>query len=278
MNKRPRNKGIHIIIAAAIVAVAVLVISLVSGSNFLANALGVITTPIRNGISSIGNWVEDRYDYAFRYNELVEENKELKQRIAELEEAARVGEDAKEENERLRDLLGLAHKHTDFVFESAQITARGATNWASTLTLSKGSKHGIEKNSCVIDQFGNLVGVVDDVAYNWCSVITVLDPELEMGALVARTNSAAILEGDFALMGKEKLKLSYLPANISLLPGDEILTSGMGGIYPAGLKVGTIDEILTDTSGMSQYAVLSPSANLDDLRQVFIIKQFDIEE
>ncbi len=128
MNKRPRNKGIRIIVAAAVVAVAVLVISLVTGSNFLANALGVITTPIRNGISSISNWVEERYEYSFRYNELVEENENLKKRIAELEEAARVGEDAKEENERLRDLLGLSQKHTDFVFENAQITARGATN------------------------------------------------------------------------------------------------------------------------------------------------------
>ncbi len=144
--------------------------------------------------------------------------------------------------------------------------------------MSKGSKHGIEKSSCVIDQFGNLIGIVDEVAYNWCSVITVLDPELEMGALIARTNSAAILEGDFALMGKEKLKLSYLPANTPLLAGDEILTSGMGGVFPAGLKVGTIDEILTDASGMSGYAVLTPSADFDELRQVFIIKQFDIEE
>lgn len=278
MNRRPRNKGIKIIIAAVVIAVVALVISSVSGSNFLANAFGVITTPIRNGMNSISNWVSGRYEYAFRYDALVDENEALKQRIAELEEAARLGQDAMEENERLRDLLGLSQKHSDFVFESAQITARGSTNWASTLTLSKGSKHGIAAGTCVVDQYGNLVGIVDDVAYNWCSVITVLDPELEMGAAVARTNSAAILEGDFALMGQKKTKLSYLPENTRLLSGDEVLTSGMGGVYPAGLKVGTISEILTDASGMSRYAIITPSADLDGLRQVFIIKQFDIEE
>ena len=278
MNRRPRNKGIRIVIAAAVIAVAVFVISLASGSNFLSTALGVITTPIRNGIGSVSNWMEDRYEYAFRYNALAEENNQLKKRIAELEESARVGEDAKEENERLRDLLGLAQKHADFVFESAHITARGATNWASTLTLSKGSSHGIEKGSCVIDQFGNLVGIVDDVAYNWCSVITVLDPAVEMGASIARTNSAAILEGDFALMGEKKLKVSYLPQNTLFLSGDEVLTSGIGGVYPSGLKVGTIHEILIDASGMNRYATVIPSADLDGLRQVFIIKQFDIEE
>ena len=79
-------------------------------------------------------------------------------------------------------------------------------------------------------------------------------------------------------MGQKKTKLSYLPENTRLLSGDEVLTSGMGGVYPAGLKVGTISEILTDASGMSRYAIITPSADLDGLRQVFIIKQFDIEE
>lgn len=278
MNKRPRNKGIYILTAAVVIAVAVLVYSLVSGSHFLSDALGIITTPIRSGISSLSNWMEDRYNYAFRYDALVEENEALKQKVAELEEAARVGEDAIEENQFLRDLLELDQKHSDFVYELAHVTARGASNWASTLTLSKGSKDGVAVGNCVVDQYGYLVGVVDEVAHNWCSVITVIDPELEMGALIARTNSAAILEGDFALMSQGKLKLSYLPESTHLISGDEVLTSGMGGIYPAGLKVGTIDEILTEASGISRYAVISPSIDLTQLRQVVIIKQFDVEE
>lgn len=79
-------------------------------------------------------------------------------------------------------------------------------------------------------------------------------------------------------MSRGKLKLSYLPESTHLISGDEVLTSGMGGVYPAGLKVGTIDEILTDPSGISRYAVITPSINLNELRQVVIIKQFDMEE
>lgn len=278
MNKRPPNKGIRILIAAAVIAVVTFVISLFTGSGFLSGVLGVITTPVRGVVSSISGWIEDRYNYSFRYDELLEENEALKKRIAELEEAARVGEDAIEENEFLREAMGLAKRHSDFVFESAKVTARGATNWASTMTLSKGSKHGVAEGNCVVDQYGNLVGIVDQVSYNWCTIVTVLDPEVEMGAQIARTNSAAILEGDFALMGRGKLKLSFLPESTHLISGDEVLTSGLGGVYPAGLKVGTIDEILTNDSGMGRYAILSPSAALDDLQQVLIIKQFDIEE
>lgn len=280
MNKRPsRHKGIWIVAAAVVVAVVTLAVSLLGGSSGpLSSVLGVITTPARSALSSLTGWMEDRYNYAFQYDALEQENEELKQRIAELEQSAREGEDAIEENERLRDLLGLREKRADFVFESAKITARGATNWTSTLTLNKGSKDGVAAENCVVDQYGSLVGVVDEVAYNWCTVITVIDPELELGGVVSRTNSAAILEGDFALMGEGKLKLTYLPENTQLISGDEVLTSGMGGVYPSGLKVGTIDEILTDASGMDRYAVIFPAADLDGLRQVFIIKQFDIVE
>lgn len=280
MNKRSsHNKGIWIVIAAAVIAVVFLIISLLGGSSGpLSGVLGIITTPIRGGLSAFTDWAEDRYNYAFRYDELVQENEALKQRVAELEQAAREGEDALDENERYRDLLGLAKKRTDFDLESAYITARGATNWASTMTLNKGSKHGVAADNCVIDQYGNLVGIVEEVSYNWCTIITVIDAELEMGGLISRTNSAAILEGDFSFMGKGKLTLSYLPENTQIISGDEVLTSGMGGVYPSGVKVGTIEEILTEASGMSRYAVISPSTDLDELRQVFIIKQFDIVE
>jgi rod shape-determining protein MreC len=79
-------------------------------------------------------------------------------------------------------------------------------------------------------------------------------------------------------MSQGKLKLTYLPENTQLLSGDQVLTSGMGGVYPSGLVVGTIDEILTEASGMGRYAVLTPATHLDELRQVFVITDFDIVE
>ena len=129
-----------------------------------------------------------------------------------------------------------------------------------------------------MDQYGNLVGIVSEVSYNSSTLITVVDAGLEMGGLVARTDSAAILEGDFELMGQGKLKLTYLPENTELMAGDTVLTSGMGGVYPSGIVVGRIEQIHTDVSGMSRYAVIVPEADLAGLKQVFVIKDFDIVE
>ena len=268
-----RHNGVLILIIAVLLALITLVTSVLLGgtANPIASAVGFVTTPVRNGINGFVNWVEGVYDYAFQYDQLVEENEQLKIQIAEMEEQVRQAEADSRENERLRSLLGLREQRKDLTWESA-------TNWYSTFTISKGENMGIAAEDCVIDQYGNLVGVVTTVGLNWATVTTIIDTDTEMGGILARTDTAAILEGDFALMGEGKLKLSYLPENTDLVSGDEVLTSGRGGVYPAGLLVGTVDTVHTDDSGMTRYAIITPSADLNNLQQVFVITDFDIVE
>lgn len=275
-----RHNGILILIIAVLLAAITAVASyaLKGTANPLSNALGVVTTPIRNGVSSFVGWAEGVYNYSFRYQELEEENQRLRSQIAELEEKAREGEAASKENELLREALGLRAKRSDFVLESARVTARSTSNWASTLTLSKGSVQDVAVGDCVVDAAGNLVGIIDEVGSNYSVMITVVDANLQMGGIVSRTDSTAMLEGDFTLMQEGRLKMTYLPENTELLTGDLVLTSGLTGIYPSGLVVGTIESLHTDPSGMSRYAVLAPAADLDRLVEVFIIKEFDIVE
>ena len=160
----------------------------------------------------------------------------------------------------------------------AKVAAHGSSNWSSTLTISKGSAAGIAAGNCVVDQYGNLVGVIDTVGLNWATLITVVDVEFEMGGLIARTDEAAILTGDFTLMGQGQLKLTYLPEKAQLLAGDTILTSGLlsGGTatYPSNLVVGYVGQVRSDVSGMSDYAILTPATDLDSLEQIFVITGF----
>ena len=275
-----RNNGLIILVIAVLLAAltAVGAYALQGVPSPLGNVLGVVTTPIRNGISALAGWAEGVYNYSFRYDELQAENERLKAEIAELEAAAREGEADSKENERFRELLELRPKNRSFDLESATVTARSSTNWSSTLTLSKGSDQGVAAGDCVVDSAWNLVGIIDTVGSNWSTMITVVDANLEMGAFLSRTESIAILEGDFALMAEGKLKLTYLPENTELITGDLVLTSSMGGNYPSDLVVGSIESIHTDASGISRYAVIAPAADLDSLVQVFIIKDFDIVE
>ena len=273
-----RNNGALILIAAVLLAAVLAVGAFILGGDPLADVLGVVTTPFRSLSSAAAEWVEERYDRAFRYDALEESNEELKSRVADLEKLERDYEDAVRQNELYRELLGLAQKRSDFVFEEATVTQRTTSSWTRTATLNKGSKQDVEENDCVVDQYGNLVGIVTEVDYNSCVMSYITDAEVELGGRVARTDDAAILEGDFTLMLDGRLKLSYLPEDTELISGDQITTSGLGLVYPAGLVVGTIESIHTEANGLDRYAVVKPSADLEGQKYVFIIKEFDVVE
>lgn len=279
-----KQNGILILLIALLLTLIAVVLSFTFGgmANPFANLAGVVSTPFRNGVNAVVEWAEDLYSDAFQRESMAQELEQLRQENARLKAEAREGEEAVRENERLRDLLNFQQKRTDLHTEPATVTAHGSSNWSNTLTVSKGSTAQVEAGDCVIDQYGNLVGIISEVGLNWSTLITVVDVDLEMGALIARTDGAAILEGDFALMGQGRLKLTYLPEGTQLLAGDAILTSGLrsGGTatYPSGLVVGYVEQIRSDDSGMSDYAVLTPAAALDSLEQVFIIKDFEVTE
>ena len=275
-----KQNGILILVIALLLSLITAVVSFTFGgiANPFANLAGVIATPFRNGFHALVEWTEGVYSDTFQREAMEEELEALKKENAELKKQAREGEAASRENERLRDLLGLLEERPEFTWVDATVAAHGSSNWSSTLTISKGSAVGIAPGNCVVDQYGNLVGVIDTVGLNWATLITVVDVEFEMGGLIARTDEAAILTGDFTLMGQNKLKLTYLPERAQLLAGDTILTSGLlsGGTatYPSNLLVGYVEQVRSDVSGMNDYAVLTPATDLDSLEQIFVITGF----
>lgn len=274
------KKALWVLLLALILSIATGIGSYFStaSSGPLTNVLFVLGTPVRSVITNVAVWSEDQYNRAFSYTQLEAEVDRLRQEVATLEEQARDGEDASQENELLRNLLGLAEKRSDFVFESATITGWGTSGWSSYFTISKGTNTGVAVEQCVVDDLGNLVGIVTEVGTNWATVTTLIDAEFQMGGRLSRTDTSAILEGSFALMGEGKLSYTYFTQTADLIAGDQVLTSSRDGLYPSGLVVGTIEEVYKDHSGMGEYAVVTPKTELSSLTQVFVIKEFDIVE
>ena len=269
-----RENGLLLVLIAVLLAAVLAVGSAILGANPLTNFMEIVSTPFRTISSTVAEWAQEQYDRAFQYDALEQTNEELRRRIAELEELEREYQDAIREKERLENLLGLAEERPELTYEDAQVTRRTSSNWESNLTISKGSGDGVALNDCVIDQYGNLVGVVTEVGSNWALVSTVLDPDVELGGRVARTDDEAILEGDFALMLEGLLKLSYLPEDTQLVSGDQVITSGLGEVFPEGLVVGNVTGMFTEADGISRYAQVEPAADLDSVRYVYVITDF----
>lgn len=243
-----------------------------------ADAAGAVRTPFQKVATALVGRMENLYGVLFRYDTLKEENEQLRAQIADLQKQQMEEAQATEENQRLRELLNLSEKHSDFKYESAKVVSWNASNWNSSFTISKGSDSGLEVGDCVITEYGVLVGTVSETGSNWANVQTVTDLGTSIGVLVGSSEVSAILQGDYTLMRSQNMKLNYVASTGQIITGDTVVTSGAGGSYPQGLIVGTVSSVHSEASGQNESAVVAPFTKLEDLTQIFIIKSFEVSE
>lgn len=236
--------------------------------------VGILVTPFQTVSAWIGNGVTRVTDTFVNYRKLEEENAELRARVSELEQELSEVAYYQIENERLSQLLQIKKVYPDFTYASAHVVSFSYDGWTSSMTINQGSLAGIEKNNVVITPDG-LVGIVREVGLYWATVATMLDPQISIGAMITSTRDFALTEGTLALKSQGLCRLSYIDTNVSISRGDRVETSGLGGVYPAGLEIGTIRSLETADNGLTQYAVLEPAVDYSELKQVFVILNFD---
>ena len=270
-----RKNGIRV---GIIVAAVVLIIGLSAAARggrigFVQNARGTASAPLQKVLRSAANWFDTIYGYLYEYDSLMAENESLRSQLADAQQSARDGIEASEENVRLRELLNLRDRHSDFVLESSKVVL-----WSSSFTISKGARSGIEYGDPVITEYGALVGQITELGETWSTVSTLIDVDMSVGGTVVSTGSSGMVVGEYSLMKQKRAKLTFLADGAQIFVGDEVTTSGSGGAFPAGLVIGTVTNVQTEAGGQIEYGIVEPQANLDSLVQVFIIKDFDVVE
>ena len=273
-----KNHGLWVLFAAAVVAVALALMSVFSHTTSpLTNFANILASPFRNAYVSVADWFNDKQKYYQDTTALEEENAALRRQLAELQAEVRQARLDSAENERLKELLHLQEERPDLTsdLETAMVTEHTVTNWTATLTVNKGTSSGLEIGDCVIDETGALVGLISAVGTNWATILTLVDTDTSLGAQVFRSGDLGLAQGNFSLMSENRLRLEYLPADAQILGGDLVVTSGLGGYYPAGLVLGSVETVQTDSSGATSYAILIPAVNFAALEEIFVIRSFD---
>lgn len=264
---------------AAVIAVLLSVMSYFSATSAaLPNLAGIVVTPFRTASAAVSETLRNWADYFTQFDALKEENRQLKLQIAEMEEEVRQATFDREENAHLRKVAQLREQRRDLHLESARVLVQDSSNWYSLLTINKGTAYDIEVGDCVVTEEGYLLGVVTEAGLNWATVRTILDSESSIGALVFRSGSSALAQGDFSLMSEGRLALSYLGAEPDVIAGDLVVTSGLGGYYPSQVVIGYVEEVRTGDDGLAQYAVLRPEMSLEGLTEIYVVTSFDIVE
>lgn len=242
------------------------------------NATGILISPVQKVVSSAVNWFDTIYGYLYEYDGLLAENESLRSQLADAQQSARDGIAASEENARLRRLLELREKHTDYEFESSKVVLWSSSNWSHSFTISKGASSGIELGDPVVTEYNAVVGQITELGETWATVSTLIDVDMSVGAFVGDTGTSGIVMGEYSFMKEKNAKLTFLADGAQIFVGDEVLTSGNGGAFPQGLVIGKITAVQTEAGGQIEYGIVEPQVDFDSLVQVFVIKSYKVVE
>ncbi len=201
---------------------------------------------------------------------LKKENEELKKQIEEFEKMAIDYEQVTAENDVMRSHLKLADRYKDYNLVVADIISDSATNWEATYIINKGSKDGIKPGMTVITNEG-LVGYIETVTNKTSKIISILDAGNSVSSRVSRTRDEIVCKGSVSSTEEQELKIMNIPMGTVLIEGDKIETSGVGGIYPKGLSVGKIVEIINKKNPIENEAIVKTNVDFNKLETVGVI-------
>ncbi len=235
-------------------------------SDIVAGAVRGVIAPPATALGRVSHWFRDQTSWIFQGHALADENRRLKARVAELESENAALREAQTKYDQLRADLGFVQAARNSLLASDVIARRPDPKF-DTLVISRGSLDGVRPNSVVVTREG-VVGRVFEVTPTTASVLMLTDQNSGVGARVQRPNSRAtgICKGD----NSPQLSLVYLPNDADVRVGDVIVTSGLGGVFPPGLVIGTVMQVKAEEGNILKSARLRPNVDFDRLEQVYV--------
>lgn len=240
--------------------------------------VGMILSPVQTGFTWCKHQVTDFFAAFSRYDDVSEENEALKKQVNELQKQVDDLRFNEEQVDYYRKILSITEKEYSFEYVSANVVSVASDGWTSSFGINAGTSAGISQGDVVVCQ-GGLVGKIVEVGVNWATVSTFIDPGLSVGAMILSTGDVGVTEGTLELKVKGQCLVRYLNKDSSVNRGDRIYTSGLGGIYPEGILLGTVSELKYEDNGLSLSAVLTPAVDFSELREILVITNFteDVE-
>lgn len=226
---------------------------------------------VQEPLSNAGNGIAKGFKGLFSFRAVAKENEELKEQITQLEQEVIKLQFSQLELQELRELsdaLNYVDVETSYNHISADVISLDGSNWFNIFTINKGKNQGVVKDGIVVNGDG-LVGRVLEAGDNWAKVIGIIDESSNVSFKIFRDqglNYLGVLDGD----GKGGLEGYMLDPEAKISDGDLLITSGIG-LYPAGITVGKISEVVQNTDSLLKQIKIQPSVNFKDIEKVLVI-------
>lgn len=227
-----------------------------------------LLAPLQTGITVVWRSLEDTWGAFVAYEELQQENAALRNQLRQLATENSLLAEYRLENMRLRRLLGLQEEMAgQYQLLAAEVIGRRVPTWYTSLELNRGLADGAAVGMAVVNEDG-LVGRVAAVSQHTAEVHLLTSPQVGVAAMAQDSRVPGVVQG-----GREAglLEMIHLPHDAPIQVGEIVVSSGWGGVFPPGLRIGTVKEIIPDPNGLMKKAVLEPAADIDRVEEAFII-------
>ena len=236
--------------------------------------LSVVLTPLQKVTSALSGGAASVWEKYTSIDDVMDRNEQLEAENAELRQQMVDYDRIKAENDAYKALARIQDTNSEASYVSAFVIGRDPLDEFGGFTLDQGSTDGVAVNDAIISDRGYLLGVVVEVDATSCKVMTILHPSFNAAGVISRTRENGIITGSADYAADGQCMLTNLDRATEARKGDQVITTGLGGVFPAILLVGTVQEVVPEQSGKSSSAVILPGADPRTVKHVFIITEY----
>lgn len=236
--------------------------------------LSVVLTPLQKVTLALSGGAASVWEKYTSIDDVMDRNEQLEAENAELRQQMVDYDRIKAENDAYKALARIQDTNSEASYVSAFVIGRDPLDEFGGFTLDQGSTDGVAVNDAVISDRGYLLGVVVEVDATSCKVMTILHPSFNAAGVISRTRENGIITGSADYAADGQCVLTNLDRATEARKGDQVITTGLGGVFPANLLVGTVQEVVPEQSGKSSSAVILPGADPRTVKHVFIITEY----
>ena len=273
MNPIFSNKKLIGWVIGIITALALIMYSITYGSNIVTQGVNDVTNILGRLVSYPANSINDFIDSVSDLSNTYQENQSLKQKIDTIHELEVQLSELKRDNQKMKETLKLQDTLNDYTLVNATVIARNPDTWRDVITINKGSNDGIQPQMSVMSDNG-LVGKVMDVNPTSARValLSNADNTLVRVAAMIQNEKEPIYGTITGYDDKTNmLVMSQIQATQDIKVGDKVVPSGLGGISPNSLYIGTVEEVAMDRFGLYKEVKIRPAADTNDVRYVTVV-------
>ena len=236
--------------------------------------LSVVLTPLQKVTSALSGGAASVWEKYTSIDDVMDRNEQLEAENAELRQQMVDYDRIKAENDAYKALARIQDTNSEASYVSAFVIGRDPLDEFGGFTLDQGSTDGVAVNDAIISDRGYLLGVVVEVDATSCKVMTILHPSFNAAGVISRTRENGFITGNADYAADGQCVLTNLDRATEARKGDQVITTGLGGVFPANLLVGTVQEVVPEQSGKSSSAVILPGADPRTVKHVFIVTEY----